>query len=81
MISATRTADVVIVGAGNAALCAALAAREADKSVAVLENAPEPMRGGNTYFAGGATLFAYNGLNDVRQLVPDLTAGASAAEE
>ena len=73
MTNSTQTADVVIVGAGNAALCAALAAREAGKSVAVLEKAPEPMRGGNTYFTGGAIRFAYNGLDDVRQLVPDLS--------
>ena len=33
--------DVVVVGAGNAALCAALAARESGVSVLVLECAPE----------------------------------------
>ena len=38
--------DVVIVGAGNAAL----AAREQGARVLVLEMAPEYFRGGNTYF-------------------------------
>ncbi len=40
--------DVVVVGGGNAALCAALAARGAGSRVLVIERAPEHMRGGNT---------------------------------
>ncbi len=40
--------DVIVVGGGNAALCAALAAREAGRSVLVLERSPEYARGGNT---------------------------------
>ena len=40
--------DVIVVGGGNAAMCAALAARHAGASVLVLERAPEHMRGGNT---------------------------------
>ena len=66
-------ADIIIVGAGNAALCAAIAAREQNKSVIVLEKAPEPMRGGNTYFTGGAIRFSYKGIEDVIALVPDLS--------
>ncbi|MEE8517770.1 MAG: FAD-dependent oxidoreductase, partial [Dehalococcoidia bacterium] len=66
-------ADVIVVGAGNAALCAALAAREAGRSVIVLEKAPEHLRGGNTYFTGGAIRFAYAGIDDVKTLVPDLS--------
>jgi tricarballylate dehydrogenase len=41
-------ADVVVAGGGNAALCAALMAREAGVSVAVLECAPPEYRGGNS---------------------------------
>jgi tricarballylate dehydrogenase len=40
--------DVAVLGGGNAALCAALAAREAGASVIVLEWAPREFRGGNS---------------------------------
>jgi tricarballylate dehydrogenase len=42
------TSDVVVIGGGNAALCAALTAREAGVSVTVLECAPPEYRGGNS---------------------------------
>ena len=48
MVDLTRTYDVVVVGGGNAALCAALTARQAGCSVLVLEHAPKAMRGGNS---------------------------------
>jgi hypothetical protein len=40
--------DVAVLGGGNAALCAALTAREAGRSVVVVEGAPRHMRGGNS---------------------------------
>ena len=40
--------DVVVVGGGNAALCAALSARERGASVLVAESAPRDFRGGNS---------------------------------
>src|SRR4051812_41592381 len=66
--------DIAIVGAGNAAMCAALAAREHQGvEVVVLECAPEAESGGNTRFTAGAMRFAYNGVEDLRELMPDLT--------
>ena len=49
-VSLASDYDVVVVGAGNAALCAAIAAREQGSSVLMLEKAPDYFRGGNTYF-------------------------------
>jgi tricarballylate dehydrogenase len=43
-----REFDVVIVGGGNAGLCAAISARRGGASVLVLEGAPKFYRGGNT---------------------------------
>src|SRR5215510_12269127 len=40
--------DIVVVGGGNAALCAALTARESGASVTVIECAPPEYRGGNS---------------------------------
>ena len=65
--------DVVVVGAGNAALCAAIAARERGANVLVLEKAPEHFRGGNTYFTGGIIRCAYTGLEDINRDCPDQT--------
>jgi tricarballylate dehydrogenase len=67
------SSEVVVVGAGNAAMCAALAAREQGASVIVLERAPEEEAGGNTRFTAGAIRFAYNGVDELRELMPDLT--------
>lgn len=65
--------DVVVVGAGNAAMCAAISARESGARVIVLERAPEDESGGNTRFTAGAIRFAYDGVDDLRALMPDLT--------
>ncbi len=43
-----ETYDVIVVGGGNAAMCAALSAREGGARVLVLERSPEYERGGNT---------------------------------
>jgi tricarballylate dehydrogenase len=65
--------DVLIVGAGNAAMCAALAARENGSEVVVLERASIRERGGNSAFTAGAIRVAYNTLDDLLELLPDLS--------
>ena len=65
--------DVVVVGAGNAALCAALSAQENGARVLVLECAPAEESGGNSRFTAGAMRVVYNGVEDLEQLMPDLT--------
>lgn len=69
----TLSPDVVVVGAGNAALCAALAAEEKGQSVLVLERAPEAERGGNSRFTAGAMRVVYDDVSDLQQLMPELT--------
>lgn len=64
--------DVVVVGGGNAALCAALAAAEGGASALILERAPYEERGGNSAFTAGAIRFAYDGVDDILSLCPDL---------
>jgi tricarballylate dehydrogenase len=65
--------DVVVVGAGNAALCAALAARERGAKVLVLEKAAKHARGGNSYFSGGLFRFPFADLDDLENVVGSLT--------
>src|SRR6266513_915800 len=65
--------DVIVVGAGNAATCAALSARENGARVAMLEIAPEEARGGNSCFTGGAFRVVYHGFDDLARLIPDIS--------
>ena len=64
---------VVVVGGGNAALCAAIAARERGADVLLLERAPFEQRGGNSRFTAGGMRVAYDGVEDLRALMPDLS--------
>jgi tricarballylate dehydrogenase len=65
--------DVIVVGGGNAALCAAISAAEQGARVVVFERSPEAERGGNSTYTDGKYRAVYNGVDDVRALVPDLT--------
>lgn len=62
-------ADVIVVGAGNAAASAAIAARNTGARVIMLEAAPKEERGGNSTYTAGATRLVYNGADDVKTLV------------
>ena len=63
----------MVVGAGNAGLSAALAAREAGARVLLLERAPQGWRGGNSHFTGGAFRFPYRGVDEVAPIVGGLS--------
>ena len=65
--------DVVVIGGGNAAFCAALSARETVQRVLVLERSPEDEAGGNSRFTAGLMRVAYNGVEDLKRPIPDLS--------
>ena len=67
------TTDLLVIGAGNAAFAAALSARETGARVVMLECAPFAERGGNSRFTAGAMRVAYDGVADLRHLMPDLS--------
>ena len=64
---------MIVVGGGNAAMCAALSAREQGAKVLVLERAPQDKRGGNSAFTGGGFRMVHHGAEDIKKVVPDLT--------
>ena len=59
--------DVIVVGKGNAALCAALSARENGANVLVLEAAAPDVSGGNSRFTGGQVRVAYTCTDDIQR--------------
>lgn len=68
--------DVIVVGAGNAAMCAALSAAEQGVRVLVLEKACREDRGGNSTFTAGGFRFCHDGVEDLRtDILDDMTPG------
>ncbi|MEM7095321.1 MAG: FAD-dependent tricarballylate dehydrogenase TcuA [Actinomycetota bacterium] len=63
--------DVVVVGSGSAALCAAIAARSQGAETLIVEAAPWDMAGGNSRYTAGAMRFAYDGRDDLLPLLRD----------
>ena len=75
-MSDAQTWDVIVVGAGNAALCAALSAAEQGAKVLVLEKATLEDRGGNSTFTAGGFRFCHDGIEDLRSdILDDMTSG------
>jgi len=62
--------DILIVGAGNAGLCAAQSALELGATVGIIEKAPREERGGNSALTGHMR-FPYNSVEDLIPLIDD----------
>ena len=63
--------DVLVVGTGNAAFCAALSAQQQGAQVRMLEVAPEAEFGGNSRYTAGAMRFAYDHGEQLLPLLAD----------
>lgn len=61
--------QVIVIGAGNAALCAAIAALENGAAVTILEKTTEKLAGGNSKYTAGAMRFVYNNNEDLHLLL------------
>ena len=65
--------DVIVIGAGNAALSAALSAKDnGAEKVLVLEKASLKEKGGNSRYTNGAYRFVYDGFSDLKKVIPNL---------
>jgi len=62
---------VLIIGSGNAALCAGIAALEAGASATMLEKADADEAGGNSRYTAGAMRFAYASRAEILRLLQD----------
>jgi tricarballylate dehydrogenase len=65
--------SVIVIGAGNAGLCAAIAAREQGAEVHLLERAPRSLRGGNSAFTAGLMRTTYDGAPEILELIDSLS--------
>lgn len=72
---------VIVVGSGNAALCAGIAALEKGAEVLIIEKANEEEAGGNSRYTAGAMRFVYNSNEDLLPLLLDPTADKVAITE
>lgn len=67
-----KSADVIVVGGGNAGFTAAHAAAVRGRKVILLEKGNQDMAGGNSFYTAGATRIAHSGLADLLDWVePD----------
>ena len=66
-----RDREVVVVGSGNAALCAAIAAKDKGRDVLIIEKAQPDLAGGNSKYTAGAMRFVYQTKEDLIPLLRD----------
>lgn len=65
------TKKIIVIGSGNAALCAGIAALEKGAEVTIIEKADEFESGGNSKYTAGAMRFVYNSNDDLLPLLLD----------
>jgi tricarballylate dehydrogenase len=71
-LRSAESAEVVVIGGGNAGYCAAHAAARSGRRVVLLERAAPAEAGGNSYFTAGAIRITHGGLPDLLDIVePD----------
>ena len=69
----TETVDIIVVGAGSAAMEAAIAARQLGaENIVLLEKAPEPEFGGNPRFSHSGFRWVQSGKDEIRQFLTHL---------
>lgn len=61
--------QIIVVGSGNAALCAGISALESGAHVRMIEKADESQAGGNSRYTAGAMRFVYESKNDLLPLL------------
>lgn len=61
--------NIIVVGSGNAALCAAIAALDKGANVLIIEKADEELAGGNSKYTAGAMRFVYNSNEELYPLL------------
>ena len=60
---------IIIVGSGNAALTAGIAALEKGASVSIYEKASKKLAGGNTKYTAGAMRFSYKNVYQLKKFL------------
>lgn len=65
--------DTVVIGSGNAALCAGISALENGAKVLIVEKGDEKEWGGNSRYTAGAMRFAFDSFEDLKPLIRNLS--------
>jgi tricarballylate dehydrogenase len=70
-VKTKRNCDILVVGGGNAALVAAIEARNAGAKVLLVEKAPRKVRGGNSRLSWGLFNISAQGMKDYKSLLDE----------
>lgn len=65
--------DTIVIGSGNAALCAGISALEYGARVLIVEKGDEKEWGGNSRYTAGAMRFAFDSFEDLKPLIRNLS--------